>query len=337
MSHLINLNSHSFNPLVEVEESPLFDYLGASPETHALFFATPFEAYFHLYYALYIDLMRSSGRNHILTTSLETAAFSRAFKKVEPLGCFAKMVALNEKGEVTGIQLEEAIGPRVALLSLSWANPFTGVMHPIEEIAAVCKKKGILLHVDATHLFGKHYFRLQDLNIDLLTLSLGGRTLLLKKKETPLHLPSSCEGSDHIFLQALQRSYDQFDHLCTETARLSHQLENSLLSHIPGSTLYFHQTERLPNCVAISIPAVSGESLAFLLHRKGIYANIGGKEQQKLAHILMHCGVPAEKAYSSISFSLSYETKEIDIEKATEMICATVKKLQSYSRGLYAL
>lgn len=337
MSHTIHLNSHTFSHSIPSDLGALFELLGAAPDTQALFFSTPFEAYFHLYYAVYLDVMRQVGRNHILTHSLEPLVVGQCLKKVEPLGCFSKSVPLNAESQLLPHVLEEHIGPRTALLSLSWASSLTGVIQPIEEIAPLCKKKGILLHVDATHLFGKHLFRLQDLDIDVLTLTLSGGTLLLKKKQTPLHLTPFAAPLLSSFIEEAILHSDRFDHLCTEGARLRHLLEARILKEIPESCIHFCKAPRLPHCSAFAIPGVSGEALAFLLSRKGIYLSTGGNGNLKLSQQLLRVGVDPLLAHTSVSVAVSYETEESQIERFIETLVTLAKKLRSYSEGLREL
>ena len=77
--------------------------------------------------------------------------------------------------------LEEALRPRTSLVSLSWANGLTGVIHPVADLAEACQAKGVCLHVDASYAIGKHYFRFEDLNIDYLTFD--GSFFMLRKEQ----------------------------------------------------------------------------------------------------------------------------------------------------------
>jgi cysteine desulfurase len=90
----------------------------------------------------------------------------------------------------------------------------------------------------------------------------------------------------------------------------------------------------LPNCTAIGFPGVVNESLLFLLNRKGVYANIGGGTHQQLKLVLKASGVEEKLANSAVSFALSRETTDDDIDRAIEIIGESVQKLRKYSSQL---
>lgn len=333
MNQALHLNGHTVVPTPPKNLSTLLEVVGAAPDTQVLFFSTPFEAYFHLYYAIYLDIIRQTGRNHILTTPFEPLVFKESLKKLEPLGCLSKLLSQSE-GRLTCESIEEALSPRTALLSLSWANSLTGVIQPVQEIASLCRKKGVLLHVDATHLFGKHSLNFQDSEIDLLTFSLPAGTVLLKKKQTPLHLtPFSSPHANAFIDQALMHA-SKFDHFCTEGARLLHLIEERLLKEIPDSCMHFCGLPRLPNCMAIALPGISGETLSFLLSRKGIHLSTGGNGQMKLAKMLLALGVDPILAHASVSIVLNEQTEESHIVRFLETLLPLSRKLKSYSEGL---
>ena len=140
----------------------------------------------------YFDTLRSSGQNHILTSQLENAPIFFSIQRLEELGCTAKLLYPNEQGQITKQMLLAAIKPRTGLLSISWAQGLTGVIHPLADLAEVCREKDVALHVDATYALGKIYFCLKDLPIDFLTFD--GQLLhaphgtggIICKKESPL-------------------------------------------------------------------------------------------------------------------------------------------------------
>ena len=92
-----------------------------------------------------------------------------AVGRLEQLGCVGKMIPATAAGYVNVEDLADSITPRTALVSLSWANGLTGVIQPLAGIAALCKQRGILLHVDATHILGKLLYDLEEVGADFIS------------------------------------------------------------------------------------------------------------------------------------------------------------------------
>jgi len=325
----------------------ILEVLGAHSGDRFHFFSSNEEAIHHLYLSHYLHNVRNTGKNHLLTTTVEDAPVLAAFKQLEELGCHGKILAVNNQGQLTADVLDAALKPRVSLVSLSWANGLTGVIHPLEDLAKVCKEKGVLLHVDASYAIGKFYLRLEDLPIDYLTFDGSllhapkGVAGLIAKEKSPLPAPLSAlvgvsVGGVAALAAALDESSRMCDHLCLETARLRDKLERGIVEAIPDAVVLLQSADRLPNCTAIAFPHVaSSDALLFQLHRKGVYASCGGGRLQKLSQILIASGVEKSLAQCALSFSLSFETTEEEIDYAIQVVIASVQKLKSLSHHLF--
>lgn len=241
----------------------------------------------------FIGTARKTGRNHFLT--LED-------NDLQDFGAVVKRLPLNGSGQVSLDALQDAISPRTCMLSLSWANGITGVIQPIADIARFCLEKEILLHVDATHIMGKIYFRFQDYPINYLTFS-GG---LLAKEKTFVR---KIQTNPHPLLkETLLESIDNFEHLCTETARL-----RDLFEKLTEGNVLFEKVDRLPNISVVEFDGAHPDALLFLLKKKGLDAQIYN---------------------SALSFTFTHKTTQIEIEKMAEIILGCVKKLRTYSYAL---
>lgn len=165
----------------------LFDVMGARETDHLFCFSIE-EALTRIALHVYTQVAKETGKTGVLTLQGADRTFAEMAKTMADLGCTHRPLVCNEKGQLTPKLVEAAITSRTAILSLSWADPLTGVIHPIEDIAALCQEKGVLLHVDASYIWGKRFFRLQDIPIDFLTLDAGAiqgipKTGLLWTKE----------------------------------------------------------------------------------------------------------------------------------------------------------
>ncbi len=332
-------------PVLSKNTESILQSLGACSRDKFYFFSSSEEAINHIFLSHYLDAIRNSGKNHIVTSAIEEAPILMALKRLEDLGCHGKILSVDAQGQITKHSLDEAVKARTSLLSISWANGLTGVIHPLVDLAEVCHSKGICLHVDASYVIGKLYFRLEDLPIDYLTFDGSflhapkGTAGLIVKEKSHISPPLSSfmgvsVGGIAALSKGLEECCEQLDHMCLETARLRDKLEKGILNAIADAVVLFSQVERLPNCSAIAFPGAYCESLLFLLHQRGICASLGGGHCQKLSHLLVASHVDATLAECALSFTLSFETQEAEIDFAIEMVVECVGKLKSLSHQL---
>lgn len=327
-------------------QDQILECLGDKESSVFHFCASGAEAINSAFFSHYFEKVRQSGQNHILSTQLESAPILLSLQRLEEWGCATKLLSVNAQGQITKEMLLKALRPRTGLLSISWAQGLTGVMHPIADLAEVCQEKNIALHVDASHILGKLYFRLEDLPIDFLTFD--GKLLhapqgsggIISKKNIPYTplvvgdnaVPMALAAA---LAQALMENARTCDHICLEIARLRDKLEQGIKCVVSDAIVFFEQVERLPNCTAMGFPGISGEALLYLLHRQGIYATIGGGSCQRLSHVLIASGIDSVLAESAVSFSLSFETTEAQIDYAIATIGACVDTLKKCSMHIW--
>jgi cysteine desulfurase len=96
--------------------------------------------------------------------------------------------------------------------------------------------------------------------------------------------------------------------------------------------VFFQESERLPNVSAIAFPGIANEALLYHLHRRGVYASIGGGTFQQIGLVLAASGIDPAIAHSAVSFSLSRETTEDQIDRAVAIIVDCVAKLRKVSQ-----
>src|SRR5207248_1719276 len=108
---------------------------------------------------------------HIVTSAVEHSAVLRPCQDLEKHGCAVTFLGVDRDGNLDLGELEAAIRPETALVSMMWANNETGVLFPVEKIAAICREKRVLFHTDAVQATGKIPIRLRDTAINFLSLS----------------------------------------------------------------------------------------------------------------------------------------------------------------------
>lgn len=331
----------------------LYAFIGAKENAQVILTSSGAEAVNHVISSVYRDVTQSTGKNQFLTLKTDEASAIMAISHLESFGCVGKMIEVNSEGILTLQALADALSPRTALLSLSWGNGLTGVIQPVAEIAELCRERGILLHLEATHVMGKLFYELEDINPDYLTFN--GDQLHGPKGTGILYIKEGIRCSPFIFgsadqggmrggglnmpglagiATAAQEALDSRDLLCTETARLRNQLEQGVLKGCPKAKICFKKQERLPHCTTLLFPGIANEALLYLLSRRGICASIGGGNFQQLGLLLSFSGIEEKLAHHAISFSLSRYTTEEEIDRAISIITESVHTLESLSENI---
>lgn len=134
---------------------------------------------------------------------------------------------------------------------------------------------------------------------------------------------------------AAEQCLEARDYMCTEVARLQMFFEKSLKSRLPQTKLLFEEEERIPGILTAAFPGIINETLLFSLNQRGVLASIGGGSQQLLSYYLKTCGIDPLIADTALSFSLSRETTEEEIEFTINALEAAVHQLQKTSHQLF--
>lgn len=325
---------------IDQATSQIYEAIGANFEDRFILASNGAEAIGQLLISTYIDFTRESGRNHFLVSAAEDPSILHSLQRLTDLDCSIKLLPVDNCGRLRPETLEEAIKPRAIMLSLSWANPLTGVIQPIADLVRICRDKGIRLHVDASAVFGKLFFRFEDSGIDYLTFDGAlfhapkGTGGLFARKDASLRSMTDRAVQMHVgplvaLSVAMQEALQNFDAICTETARLRDKLEAGVVQVFPEAKVFFQEADRLPNTAVIAFPGVHSEALLYALNRRGVYAST-----QKLEPLLRAIGVDAALAASSVSFALSTHTKEEEIDRAVAIISEVAYYLRAVTGEL---
>jgi cysteine desulfurase len=340
-------------PAIESNYKSLYTLLGANDQDTVILTSSGTEAVNHALFSTYYDITRTTGKNQFISSHLDEAPAMMSINRLQSLGCVGQLVEANKNGYITAQDIAEAITPRTALVSLSWANGLTGVINPVAEIAAICEQRGILFHLDATHVLGKLYFDLKEVGAHFI--SFNGNQLHAPMGSGGLYIKAGTKCSPFIVggleqagfragelnmhaLAALgcaaKEAIESRDFLCTETARLRDKLEQGICTEFAAAVPFFQDQERLPHCTTIGFRGISNEALLYALNRKNIFACIGGGNFQQIGLVLMASKIPEILAQTAISFSLSRYTTEDEIDRAITIIGETVRRLSKTSEKL---
>jgi cysteine desulfurase len=262
-------------------------------------------------------------------------------------------VGVDKDGLVSPDDIKKAITDKTILISVMHANNEIGTIQPIAEIGKIAKDKGITFHTDAVQTVGHIPVDVDELNVDLLSLSAhkfygpkGVGALYIRKGtriESFLHGGDQEKGrraSTHntpgiVGLgKAIQLCRAKMDSEATFQIGLRDRLIKEITVKIPEVYLNGHPTKRLPNNVNFSIKYIEGESILLNLDMLGIACSTGSactSTSLEPSHVLLAIGLPHEIAHGSLRISLGRWTKEGDIDYLLKSLPKIVEKLRSMS------
>ncbi len=291
--------------------------------------------------------------NHIITTVIEHHAILESCEYLSKHGFDITLVPVDEYGLVDPGDVKKAITPKTILISVMHANNEIGTIQPVKAIGQIAKEHSILFHVDAVQTAGHLTVNVNEMNVDLLSISghklngpKGIGALYIRKGTRIDSLLSGGSqernkrpGTENVpgiigFGAAAEIAQTEMTAEAERLTILRDRLISELLARIPDSHPNGHPTLRLPNNVNISFDYVEGESLLLNLDFEGICASTGSacsSSSLEPSHVLLACGKIAEEAHGSLRFSLGKFTEIEDIDTVVEALPRIVKKLRAMS------
>ena len=292
------------------------------------------------------------GKRHIVSTKFEHHAVLHTLQALEREGYEVTLLDIPPDGVVTAEQVREAIRPDTCLVSVMFANNEIGTIQPIAEIGAVCRRAGVLFHTDAVQAAGHVPLDVEELQVDLLSLSAhkfhgpkGVGALYARRGValTPLIHGGAQErgkrgGTED--LPGICGAAAAFDDACASMARNAAYLTPlrdrliAGLTAIPHTVLNGDAARRLPGNVNVCFEGIEGESLLLLLDEKGIAASSGSactSGSLDPSHVLLALGRPHEVAHGSLRLTLSAENRPEEIDYLLEVLPGIVSYLRDMS------
>ena len=293
--------------------------------------------------------------NHIVTVATEHRAVLDACQALERNGQ-ARLTVLEPDplGLVSADQVTDAIGRDTVLVSVMHANNEIGVIHPLEEIAAVCREAGVLFHSDAAQSFGKLPLDVSSTAVDLVSISAhkiygpkGIGALYLRGRDPRVRLEQQIHGGGHErgmrsgtlnvpAIVGMGRAAEiAVDEMASEGERIG-RLRSRLLTRL-GSELDLIRVngdleKRLPGNLNVSFAHVEGESLLMAL--KDVALSSGSactSASLEPSYVLGAIGVDREMAHSSLRFGIGRFNGAEDIDYVAGRVIAEVRRLRRLS------
>jgi len=296
--------------------------------------------------------LRERG-NHIITSAIEHHAVLHTCQALEKMGYAVTYLPVDEYGLVDPKSVEEAITLRTILITIMHANNEIGTIEPIEEIGAIAKEHGITFHSDAVQTVGKVPTDVNELNVDLLSVSAhkiygpkGVGALYVRRgtKLVPQMTGGGQErkrrsGTENVAgIVGLGKAAELAAQNLEQDAEHTRRLRDRLLTEVPAVIeeviITGHPQKRLPTLASFCIRYIEGESLLLLLDHQGIAASSGSactSGSLDPSHVLLAIGLPHEIAHGSLRLSLGRGNTDEDINKILEALPPIVERLREMS------
>lgn len=291
--------------------------------------------------------------NHIITTKIEHHAILHTCKALEKEGYQVTYLGIGPDGRIDLKELEDAITDQTILVSIMMVNNEMGAIQPIKEAAAIAKKHGILFHTDAVQAGGNVPIDVEDLGVDMLSLSAHkiygpkgiGAMYIRKGVALPPLINGGAQemkkraGTENVpyivgFGKAAELARLNLDEHIAKLTELRNYFIAQVQEKIPYVDVNGGMEHRHPGNANLAFNFIEGESLLLMLDYYGISISTGSACSSKSlepSHVLMALGVPVEKIHGSLRFTVGDFTTKEDLDYTVECLVKIVEKLRALS------
>jgi cysteine desulfurase len=300
--------------------------------------------------AIHSALQMSPERRHVVTTSVEHNAVLNYCEALVRRGYEATIVPVDEQGHLDVEEVEAAIRPDTAIVSVMWANNETGVIYPVQKIADICRAKGVFFHTDAVQTVGKMPIDLAGRSIHFLSLSghklhapkgVGALYVNRKSRFQPLIIGGPQEGgrragTDNVASivglgKAAELAMETIEEENSRVRALRDRFEKTLSTELDDVLINGDPKTRLPNTSNLAFIGVDAQAVLLKLDQAGICCSLGSSCTTgaiQPSHVLRAMHFSNERARSSIRFSFGRFNTEAELDKVLEVLPGIVRKLR---------
>jgi cysteine desulfurase len=290
---------------------------------------------------------------HIVTTAIEHHAVLHTAQSLERQGFAATYVGPDKRGIVDPADIVAALRPETRLVSVMYANNESGAIQPVRRVAEIARERGILLHTDAVQAAGMLSLNVDDLGVDLLSLSAHkfygpkGVGLLYVRRGSSIDFQQqggSQEqgrrgGTENVpaivgLGLALERAEEGRDAYLAHCRTLRDRLMRGLLDAIPDAMVNgpLDPMLRLPNNLNVAIPGIDGETVLLSLDMAGIAASAGSActtGNTEPSHVLLAMGLSPDACKASLRFTVGKSNSERQIDQAVQVLVESVARMRA--------
>jgi cysteine desulfurase len=301
--------------------------------------------------AIHSALATHPARRHVVMTAVEHSANIKYGDYLQKHGYDVTYLPVESDGSLDLHVLEQSIRPDTAIVTVMWANNETGVIFPIEEIAAICHSKEVPFHTDAVQTPGKLKLDVKATDVDFLSLSAhklhapkGIGALYVKKrtKFQPFVIGGHQErgrrgGTENVanivaFGRAADLMVAKLNEENTRVRALRDRMEKAILATIPKSFRTGAKEPRLPNTSNIAFDGVEAEGVLMLLDQAGICASSGSActtGSLNPSHVLTAMGISPMRARGCVRFSLGLYNTDAEVDYLLAQLPSIIAKLRA--------
>ena len=303
-----------------------------------------------------LTMAQQAKGKHIVVSAIEHFSVLHSTKTLQKLGFEVTEVAVNSYGQVNPDDVKKALRDDTILVSVMLANGEVGTIQPINEITAIVKEAGIIMHTDAVAAAGNIPIDVTDLGVSAMSIAAnqfygpkGAAALYLKKgtRIIPLLDGGIQEGGKRAGTEnvpaivGMGKAAELAKADMNATTKQLSALRDSLIKGITGIEhviLTGHPTSRLPHHASFCVEFIEGESMLMLLSSKGVAASSGSactSKALKASHVLIAMGLPHEIAAGSLVLTIGKSATGDDIDYVIDTLPPIVERLRQMS-PLYA-
>ena len=300
--------------------------------------------------ALGSALAADPDRRHVVTSSVEHSATKNYCGRLARRGYEVTWLPVDTAGRIDLDDVKNAVRDDTAIVSVMWANNETGVLFPVEEIAAIALAQGAYFHTDAVQAVGKIPVNLAGSPIHFLSLAghklhapkgVGALYVHRRARFTPFLVGGGQEGGRRggtenvASIVALGKAAElagaHLQEELTAVRAMRDRFERAVLAGIAGSEVNGDPVERLPNTSSLHFPGVESEALLILLDKAGLCASAGSActaGSIHPSHVLTAMGFTTERARASLRFSFGRFNTMAEIDRGLSVLTEAVGRLR---------
>ncbi len=340
---------------IDTAREQIAELIGAKSPSEVVFTGSGTEADNHAIKGL-TELQKSRGEgNHIITSSVEHHAVLHTCQYLEQRDFDVTYLPVDRFGRIRIEQLRNAIRDTTVLISIMHVNNENGTIQPLEEICDVAQENEIYVHTDAIQSIGKLELNVQELGVNLLSLS--GHKIYAPKGIGVLYIRRGCRlanlvhggshernrraGSENVpaivgLGVAADLARKDRDNYIQHLQKLTNRLKDGFNTHIDRTHYNGHPEFCVPGTLNVSFESVEGESLILRLDMEGICVSTGSactSGSMEPSHVLAALGLPPRLAQGTVRFSLGRNTTEEEIDIVIDKLPKVIKQMRALYRG----
>jgi len=299
------------------------------------------------------EMYKEKGK-HIITTSIEQKSILDPLKTLERAGYNITHLPVDQYGRVSPETLAAAVTDETILFTALVANNEIGTIQPMQALGAVCKEHGVLFHADATQAAGKIPINVQDMGIDLLSITghlmyapKGIGALYVRRKRPRVRLVPLFDGGGHergirsgtlnvpgavALGKACEISRLEMEEEAAKLSTMRDRLEKGILENNDEVYVNGHIEHRMPGITNISFAYIEGEAMMMGIKDFAVASGSACTSTTlEPSHVLKALGVGEDLAHTSIRYGLGRFTTDEEVDFAVEATQKAVVKLREMS------